>query len=192
MISGLIGASYGDDVLSDEEICYTIIMTFVAGHETTRGLLGNGLLALLQNPDQFALLRAQPELVPNAVQEMLRYDCPLQMTQRLATRDVRICDTDITEGDTLLLCLGAANRDPDLNEDPHQFRVDRKEPTHIAFGYGIHNCLGGALATLEGEIVFRTLLERWKTVNLAPGDVQWVSESFILRGLQSLNIEVQS
>jgi cytochrome P450 len=190
LISGLLAARHREDRLSDEEISYTIIMTFVAGHETTLGLLGNGLLALLQHPEELALLRARPELLRNAIQEMLRYDCPLQMTQRLATADVEVAGHRIANGEQVLLILGAANRDPELCKDPEKFRVARDDVSHVAFGHGIHNCIGGALATMEAEVVTEAVLRRWSSIALRSEQPSWVSESFILRGLERLDLEV--
>jgi cytochrome P450 len=191
IVSKLLAARHGDDRLSNAEIGCAIIMTFVAGHETSRALLGNGLLALLEHPEQLRLLRASPALLPNAVQEMIRYDSPLQMTQRLATEDIRALGVDIARDDVLLLCLGAANRDPELNEKPESFRVDREKVGHLSFGHGIHNCLGGMLATLEAETLFASILRRWSSIERASASLEWQSESAVLRGLERFPIAVR-
>jgi cytochrome P450 len=192
LISRLLAAETGSgDRLTHEEIAFVCIMCFVAGNETTKSLVSNGVHALLSHPDQAALLRARPQLVTSAVREALRYDSPLQLTKRLATADVDVGGTRISAGDQVLLCLGAANRDPDAFDRPDEFDITRDATGHLAFGYGMHGCLGGTLATLQAEVAFDRLVRRTAGVELAvepAGDLQWQDHSFIVRGLGSLPV----
>lgn len=192
LISLLLAAESGSgDKLSDEELIFVCMMCFVAGNETTKSLIGNGLLALLRHPDQAALLRRRPELIPGAVQEMLRYDCPLQLTKRVATCDLEIGGTRMAEGDQVLLCLGAANRDPAVFATPDEFDVTRPAKGHLAFGHGMHGCLGGLLAELQAAVAFEYLLWRTESIDLVPGELGYSDHSFIVRGLRSLPISCQ-
>ncbi|MFC0451218.1 cytochrome P450 [Rhodococcus jostii] len=174
----------GGDRLSDEELIFVCIMCFVAGNETTKSLVGNGLRALLLNPDQDRQLRALPVLAQGAVREALRYDSPLQLTKRVATRDVG----RIRAGDQVLLCIGAANRDPEVFADPDRFDITRNDEEHLAFGHGMHGCLGGALATLQAEVAFETLYRRAEGLRLLTDRHQWQDHSFIVRGLKHLPV----
>jgi cytochrome P450 len=193
LISRLLAAETGGgDRLTGEELVFVCIMCFVAGNETTKSLIGNGLLALLAHPDQAALLRARPELIKGAVREAVRYDSPLQLTKRLATRDVEVGGTRIPAGEQVLLCLGAANRDPDIFARPDEFDITRDATGHLAFGYGMHGCLGGLLAELQAEIAFGCLLRRTGSVDLATDDLHWQDHSFIVRGLRSLPVSLRS
>ncbi|HEY6495531.1 MAG TPA: cytochrome P450 [Trebonia sp.] len=193
LISRLGGAvTGGGDRLSDEEAAFVAIMCFVAGHETTKSLIGNGLLALLRHPEQEHRLRSRPDLVPTAVGEALRYDSPLQMTKRLATRDIEIGGQQVSAGDQLLLCLGAANRDPDAFDRPDELDVGRETDGHLAFGFGMHGCLGGLLASLQAEAAFGCLYRSGTTLRAEPGldfaDLEWQDHSFIVRGLKRLPV----
>jgi cytochrome P450 len=185
LISRLAAArTGGGDRLSDEEVAFVAIMSFVAGLETTTSLIGNALLALLRHPEQAALLRARPELAGSAVREALRFDSPLQMTKRLATRDGSIGGRDIAAGDQILLCLGAANRDPAVFADPDTFDISRDTAGHVALGDGLHGCLGGQLAQLQGEVVLAKL-PRWE---LRDESLEWQTHSQIVRGLTRLPV----
>lgn len=193
LISRLLATETGGgDLLSAEELVFVCIMCFVAGNETTKSLIGNGLLALLRHPDQAALLRERLELVTGAVGEALRYDCPLQLTKRLATRDVEVGGTRIAEGEQVLLCLGAANRDPAIFERPDEFDISRNAKGHLAFGHGMHGCLGGMLAELQAEVAFGFLFRHTERIELATGDLQWQDHSFIVRGLRSLPVTLEA
>ncbi|WP_250285244.1 MULTISPECIES: cytochrome P450 [unclassified Frankia] len=193
LISQLLAArTAGGDRLSDEELVFVCIMCFVAGNETTKSLIGNGLLALLQHPAQDALLRRRPELAPAAVEEALRYDSPLQMTKRLATREVDIDGKRVREGDQVLLCLGAANRDPAVFAQPDEFDITRDAKGHLAFGHGMHGCLGGLLARLQAEVTFEHLYRRAERLELLTEQLQWQEHSFIVRGLTSLPVAPRS
>jgi cytochrome P450 len=193
LISRLAGAvTGGGDRLSDEEAAFVAIMCFVAGHETTKSLIGNGLLALIRHPGQQERLRARPDLVPGAVGEALRYDSPLQMTKRLATRDIEIGGQRVPAGDQLLLCLGAANRDPEAFDRPDDFDIGRNADRHLAFGFGMHGCLGGLLAALQAEAAFGCLYRSRVTLRadatLDSGGLEWQDHSFIVRGLKRLPV----
>lgn len=184
-------ATAGGDRLSDEEVIFVCIMSFVAGNETTKSLIGNGLLALLQHPAQSVRLRRQPALLAGAVEEALRYDSPLQMTKRLATRDVEVGGEQIRAGDQLLLCLGAANRDPEVFDDPDRFDIERDAKGHLAFGHGMHGCLGGLLAQLQAEVAFGCLYRETESVTLAAEELEWQDHSFIVRGLKQLPVTLR-
>ncbi|MFI5606919.1 cytochrome P450 [Amycolatopsis sp. NPDC051903] len=191
LISRLLATETGGgDRLADEELIFVCLMCFVAGNETTKSLLGNGFHALARHPEQAALLRARPELVPAAVQEMLRYDCPLQLTKRLATRDVEVGGELVREGDQVLLCLGSANRDPEVFARPDEFDVTRDAHGHLAFGHGMHGCLGGLLAELQAEVAVEQLLRRTERLDLDldfdGAEVEYQDHSFIVRGPRSL------
>jgi hypothetical protein len=192
LVSQLLAArTGGGDRLSDEELVFVCIMCFVAGNETTRSLIGNGLLALLRHPVQGARLRERPELLTGAVNEALRYDSPLQLTKRLATRDVEIGGKQVKEGDQVLLCLGAANRDPAVFSQPDEFDITRDARGHLAFGHGMHGCLGGLLAELQAEIAFDCLFRRAGRMELVGEQLEWQDHSFIVRGLQRLPISLR-
>lgn len=192
LISALLAVrTTSGDRLTDEELIFVCIMCFVAGNETTKSLIGNALLALLRHPDQDALLRRQPDLVPNMIDEALRYDCPLQQTKRLSTRTVHIGGQEIAAGDQILVCLGAANRDPEVFADPDQFDITRDAKRHLALGHGMHGCLGGMLAELQANIAFETLYARPERLELATDQLEWQDHSFIIRGLKQLQVRVR-
>jgi cytochrome P450 len=188
LISALLLAEHEGDRLSLEEVVSACIMSFVAGHETTRCLLGTGLLALICHPEQCARLRRCPELVTQAVEEMMRFDTPLQQTQRVATQDVVVGERRIASGDAVLLCLAAANRDPQRFPRADAFEIGRSPNEHVGFGYGIHGCIGSALARLEAEQLFTALLRHWRSIRLADVSIAWLDHSFILRGPKTLRV----
>lgn len=191
LVSRLLAAETGSgDRLSDAEIVFVCMMCFVAGNETTKSLIGNGLLALLRHPEQDALLRDDPGRIPGAVAEALRYDSPLQQTKRVATRAVEVGGELIEQGDQVLLCLGAANRDPALFDRPDEFDVTRGARSHLAFGHGMHGCLGGLLAELQAEVTFECLYRRKEPLRLDSDEVEWQDQSFIVRGLARLPVTV--
>jgi cytochrome P450 len=159
----------------------------IAGHETTTNLIGNGMLALLQNPDQLELLRADPSLIPNAVEEFLRHCGPVQFTHRIALEDLPLGGQTIRKGQLVFLFLAAANRDPNHFADPERLDVKRVVHKHVAFGMGHHFCLGAPLARMEAQIAFTTLLRRLKNLRLAT-DTLVYRENFNLRGLNSLPV----
>jgi len=192
LISQLIATQTSNgDKLSHEELIFVCIMCFVAGNETTKSLIGNGLLALLHHPTQDARLRREPPLVSSFVEEALRYDCPLQMTKRVATRDVQVSDELVREGDQILLCMGAANRDPEVFDRPDELDISRDPNPHLAFGYGMHGCLGGRLATLQAWVAFELLYRRPERLELLGEDLEWQDHSFIIRGLKALPVTIK-
>lgn len=192
LISQLLAAeTTGGDKFSDEELVFVCIMCFVAGNETTKSLIGNGLLALLQHPNESARLRRRPELLKNTVAEALRYDSPLQLTKRLATRDVEIGGKQVRQGDQILLCLGAANRDPAVFSRPDEFDITRGARGHLAFGHGMHGCVGRLLAEVQAEVAFERLYRRAEHLELAASQLEWQDHSFIVRGLKRLPVSVR-
>jgi cytochrome P450 len=187
LMTKLIYADDEGDRLSEIELVSTSILLFAAGFETTTHLIGNGLLALLQHPGELTRLRADRTLVRTAVDEMLRYDSPVQINARTAYADIDIAGHQIGEGSTVLALLGAANRDPARFTDPERFDVGRSEGPPLSFGSGIHYCLGAALARMEGQIVLDRLLDRFGTWELVGGEPQR-RDSLTLRGLVDLRV----
>jgi len=187
LLSLLIAAEEQGDRLTEGELLLTCNLLFVAGHETTVNLIGNGLLALLNHPDQLAKLRADPTLLPGAVEELLRYDSPVQRTGRITNTDVELAGRKIAKGSLVVTAIGAANRDPAHFPDPDRLDITRRDNRHIAFGFGIHFCLGAPLARLEGQIAIDTLLRRMPGLRLATSTPEW-RESSTLRGLKTLPV----
>jgi cytochrome P450 len=182
----LVQAEEEGSKLSEEELTGNIILLFGAGHETTVNLIGNGLLALHRNPDQLELLRRKPELTPNAIEELLRYDSSVQLTGRTALEDVEVGGVLVEKGDSVLSLLGAANRDPAVYPDPDKLDITRQNIRPMSFGGGIHYCLGAQLARIEGEVAIATLLKRMPTFRLDdPENADW-RQTFVLRGLNTL------
>lgn len=191
VISVLLANRVKGDRLQDQEVALTCLMSFVAGHETTKHLIGNGVLALLQHPDQAAKVRANPALLDNAIEEVLRYNAPLQQTKRVALKDVAFGDVTVAEGEQVLLLLGAANHDPEVFPEPERFLVERgNAPAHLGFGYGMRACLGGGLASLEARVACQLLFCGEYRVSLPNDRLEWQTESVILRGLRRLPIHL--
>jgi cytochrome P450 len=190
ILSDIVRASEDGDSLSPGETTAMAFLLLVAGHETTVNLIGNGMLALLRHPDQFARLREDPDLVRNAVEEFLRYDGPVNLaTFRFTTDPVTIAGTTIPEGEFVLVSLLGANRDPGRFPDAERLDVERDAAGHLAFGYGIHHCLGAPLARLEGEIAFRTLLARFPDMTL-DGEPGPLRASMLIHGLTRLPVRL--
>lgn len=189
MISALVAAEEAGDKLTREELLMTLLLLLVAGHETTRNLIGNGMLALLRNPDQLQRLRDHPDLMESAIHELLRYDAPVQLNSRIVCEDLQIGGKRIRKGQRVVALIGAANRDPETFAMPHLLDIGRGDRSHLSFGRGIHYCLGSSLALLEGKIVFTTLLRRFSSIRLAaePEHMNVV----VLRGVRELWIEVE-
>jgi len=189
--SGLIAAQEHGDKLTADELVATCILLLFAGHETTTQLLGNGSMALMRFPEQMADLRANRDdvaLVRNAVEEMLRWDGPSLSTVRVAAEDFEMRGKTIRKGDRVFLLNAAADRDPEVFEDPDRFDIRRPEASrHVSFGWGIHFCIGAPLARLEGEVAFPRLVERLGAFTLAEDDPPW-SDSLLARGLLRLPI----
>ena len=189
LLSALVLAEEEGGRLSEDELYSTLILLLVAGNETTTNLIGNGMLALLSHDDEQRRLWSDPTLVPTAVEEMLRYDSPIQFTTRLAKADLEIHDTQIREGEWLYLVIGAANRDPAQFPDPDRFDVGRAVNKHIAFGAGAHFCLGAPLARLEAQRALRSLSRLCPNLRLS-GDKPEYRNNFNLRGLKALQVEI--
>jgi len=187
LLSALCAAEEHGDLLSEDELIATCILLLVAGNETTTNLIGNGMLALLRNPDQRRRLQEDPSLIETAVEEMLRYEGPAQMTSRIVLHELDFCGHRFEEGQVVLALLGAANRDPTHFPDPDRFDVGRRPNRHLAFGLGIHYCVGAALALAEAQVAFETLLHRRPEPEAAFAAPDW-GHSFILRGLKSLPV----
>ena len=192
MLSAIVAASEDADRLSADETVSMAFLLLVAGHETTVNLIGNGALALLRRPDRLAELRAHPDLVPQAVEEFLRLDGPVNLaTFRHTTAPVEVGGRTIPAGEVVLVSLASANRDPDRY--PAADELDwHREAGHLAFGHGIHHCLGAPLARLEGEVAFRTLLTRFPDLDLAvdPDELTW-RQSILMRGLTRLPVRLR-
>jgi cytochrome P450 len=162
-----------EGTLTDEEIHANALFLMTAGHETATNMLSNGILTLLRHPEQFALLREQPDLIGAATEEILRFESPVQMTPRLAKEDTVLAGREVAAGDPVVIVLGAANRDPDVFSEPDEFRLDRTDQKHIAFAHGAHWCIGGPLAREEARIVLPLVLERLPDLQLADETIDW-------------------
>ncbi|MFD8500528.1 cytochrome P450 [Amycolatopsis sp. NPDC059657] len=167
LLSALIATRDGTDALTDDELVNLVTLIFGAGFETTTGMIGNGIHALLANPDQLDLLKADPSLAAGAVTEVIRYDGSAQMVLRIAGRDTRIADVGIPAGAIITGFLGAANRDPGRFEDPARFDIRRAANRPLTFGGGIHFCMGSAVAKVQGEILYNELFARFPGFRLA-------------------------
>jgi cytochrome P450 len=192
LIGALVAAHEENEALSAEEMLAFVILLLVAGNETTTNLIGNGLLALGRNPGQIELLRQDPALLPRAIEEMLRYDGPVQSTGRHLRAEVDISGTLLKPGMIVMVILAAANRDPAQFPDPDRFDITREPNAHVAFGDGIHFCLGAALARLEGAIAFSSVLARFPKLRLAQPDATIAYKgSYFLRGLAALPMAIR-
>jgi cytochrome P450 len=190
LLGRLILAEEAGDLLSEDELIATCILLLVAGNETTTNLIGNGALLLLNNPDQRRLLQDRPELLTPAVEEMLRYDGPAQMTSRVCTEDIEFGGKQFKKGQVVIEIIGAANHDPAQYADPDVFDITRNEGRHLAFGHGIHYCIGAGLAMAEAEVAIATLLQRFPEPQPAFESPEW-GASWVLRGLKSLPLTSQ-
>ena len=188
LLSALIAAEEAGDKLSEEELVATCILILIAGHETTVNLIGNGVLALLRHPDELDRLRRTPALITSAVEELLRYDGPVQRTARVASDDATIGGRTIRKGDMVMPFIGAADRDPAQFPDPDRLDLSRGDNRHLAFGWGIHFCLGAPLARVEGQIAIDALVRRLPRLALV-GDTPEYRQSLTLRGLKTLPVK---
>jgi len=186
MLSGLIAAEEAGDKLTEDELLATCILLLVAGHETTVNLIGNGTLALLRHPEQRKRLQEDPGLITTAVEELLRFDGPVQRTARIPSEDVTFGGKTIGKGEMVMPFIGAADRDPRQFPDPDRLDLGRTDNRHIAFGWGIHFCIGAPLARVEGQIAINTLLKRQP--KLALGGTPQHRQSLTLRGLTTLPV----
>jgi pimeloyl-[acyl-carrier protein] synthase len=187
MLSALIAAEEAGDKLNEDELMATCLLLLVAGHETTVNLIGNGSLALLRHPGELRKLRDNPGLITTAVEELLRFDGPVQRTARIPSEDITIGDHTIPKGEMVMPFLGAADRDPAQFPDPDRLDITRGDNRHIAFGMGIHFCLGAPLARMEGQIAINTMLRRLPKLALAIDKPDY-RQSLTLRGLQALPV----
>lgn len=190
LLSVMIRAEETGDRLTREELVTNALGLLFAGHETTTNLLGNGLLSLLCHPGQLDWLRRNPDRIPEAIEELLRYDGPVGAIVRIAKEDVELEGRTIQRGQRVFAMINAANRDPLQFRDPDSLDLRRESNAHITFGHGIHYCIGAPLARLEGQALFSSLLRRFKTISLAADSLDW-SDTLVLRGLKSLPIRVE-
>ena len=190
LLTALIAAEQDGDKLSDDELVAQVLLLYVAGHETTVNLIANGIVALLNDPAQLELLRAKPELAANAVEELLRYDSPVQQTRRITTAPFVLRDREIPAGEFVIACLGSANRDEQFwGPTADELDLERADAhRHVSFGGGPHHCLGAALARLEGRLAIGRLVSRFPSLAL-DGDVEW-NDRLNLRGASSVPIRV--
>jgi len=187
LLSSLIAVEEQGDRLTEGELLSTCVLLFIAGHETTVNLIGNGLLALLRHRDQLERLLADPGLLGTAVEELLRFDSPVQRTARITNAEVELGGKVLPKGAFVVAAMGAANRDPAHFADPDRLDVARADNRHIAFGFGIHFCLGAPLARVEGQIALQSLLRRMPGLRLTGPEPEW-RESSTLRGLKALPV----
>jgi cytochrome P450 len=187
LISLLIDIEEEGEVLTEEELYAQCIALLFAGHETTRNLIGNGMYTLLKNPQQAAELREKPEMIRSAVEELLRYESPVQFTARVLKEDIEVCGQRIPKGWTVQCMLGAANRDPKQFEEPDRLDLKRLNNQHLAFSAGLHFCIGAQLARLEGQIAILNLVQRFPGMKLAEPRPEW-APTFGFRGLKSLRV----
>lgn len=191
LVSVLIAAHEESDKLSEAELMAFIVILLLAGNETTTNLIGNGMLALAENPGQLELLRARPELMAGAIEEMLRYDSPAQSAVRFAGAGAEVAGVPVREGSFAFAILAAANRDPAQFPDPDCFDITRHPNEHLAFGAGIHFCIGAALARLQGSIAIAAAIERFPHLRLAArGAPRHYKGSYFLRGLAELPMAI--
>lgn len=188
-VSAMLAVSVGDDRLTPGEIAATAILLYVAGVETSSCLIGNAIHLLLQWPDQLERLRADRSLIPSAVEEMLRFEAPVQVDARCAFEDVEIDGNVVAAGHSVLMLLGAANRDPAAVQDPNRFDVGRDHIPHLSFGAGIHRCLGASLALASAGVVLEMLLDRFETLTALYDTPAW-RPRLAVRGLETLPVSV--
>jgi pimeloyl-[acyl-carrier protein] synthase len=187
LLSALIAVHDEGEQLNELELVTNCILLLVAGHETTMNLIGNGMLALLRHREQLTKLHDDPTLIGSAVEELLRYESPVQFFGRTANEDVSIGGKILKRGQGIFILPGAINRDPEQFSEPDQLDLSRSDNPHLAFGYGIHFCLGAPLARIEGEIAIRTLVQRLPNLRLCDDLIQW-REVIAVRGLKSLTV----
>ena len=191
LIDAMLSVEDEGSRLSEEEVVANATFLFAAGHETTTNLIGNGLLALLRNPDQLEVLRREPDRIENAIEELLRYDSPVQFAARVALESTAIEGAAVEPGVVVMLALGSGNRDPRRYDRPDQLDVRRPEIKPLSFGGGPHYCVGAALARLEGRIALARLLARARTIELASDQISW-RPTLSLRGLERLDLALSA
>lgn len=187
LISLLIDIEEDGEVLTEDELYAQCVMLLAAGHETTRNLIGNGMFTLLRHPEAMAELRDHPQIIASAVEELLRFESPLQSTSRVAKEDTEVCGKHLRPGDALVFMLGAANRDAAQFKDPDTLNLKRLNNQHLAFGVGAHFCLGNQVARLEGQVAILKLVQQFPSMRLTAERPEWVP-NFAFRGLKSLPV----
>jgi cytochrome P450 len=189
ILSRLIDSRLGEDQLSSKEIVVGCVLTYIAGHETTKSVISSGVAAFAENPEQWDLLRNNPALLAPAIEEILRYEAPLQQTMRVLNEEVQIGDYQLKKGDKLLLCMGSGNRDESVFSNPDKFDINRAAHGNLAFGMGLHNCIGQHLAKSEAMSVFSYLIKQVSRFEIIDESaLQWSNQGIITRSLQSLPI----
>ena len=187
VLTRLAEADEDGDRFDEGELLATTVTLLMAGYETTISLISTGMLWLMRNPEQLELLKADHSLIHSAVEELLRYESPVQRQLRVVTQDLELGGKSLKKGDLAACMIGAANRDPAQFPDPDRLEIRREDNKHVAFGYGIHFCLGGPLARVEGDVAISTLLRRLPNIRLADGPPVW-EENVLLRTLQTLPV----
>lgn len=190
IISRLVQLNKQENVLDGNELVSSCILLFIAGEETSVSLMGTGMYHLLSSPDDFNLLRNNPEKIPTAIEELLRYDAPVQIVGRVAGKDYEVAGKTIKQGDTLTICLGSANRDSEVFERADEFLIDRNPNKHLGFGGGAHYCLGDWLARIQTQMMIRTLLERYKSIELLNPTPHW-NNNLAIRCLTELPAKIK-
>ncbi|MBV9233233.1 MAG: cytochrome P450 [Candidatus Eremiobacteraeota bacterium] len=191
LVQTLMSSEVDGDRLTEEEVVANCIITMVGGQETTTNLIASGMLELLRHPDQLAKLRAKPEIMPTAVEELLRYVSPTQHTARVAPDDVVLSGKELKKRQAVIAVTGAANRDPDRFPDPDRLDLERPDNRHVAFGWAAHFCFGAPLARLEAQIAFDALLRRFDALELTEEPLVW-RENLALRGLNALPLRYEA
>jgi cytochrome P450 len=189
LLSAMIAAEEEGDRLSTDEVIAQVVLLFIAGHETTVNLIGNGTLALLRHPDQLALLRSQPDLIGNGIEELLRYDSPVQFTRRITLQPMEIGSVAVEQGSFLFMILGGANHDPEhFGPTADDLDLTRRDAPHnVSFGGGVHHCLGAVLARAEARVAIGTLVQRFPGLALVDDEPAW-NGRMVLRGLDALPV----
>ncbi len=190
LLTGLSQAELEGSKLSFDELLQMLILLLVAGNETTTTLIGNTVLTLLDQPEALARLRREPELVPSAIEEVLRFSSPVQLDPRRALRDVELCGEKLREGEMVIAWLGSANRDESVFREPERFDIARKENRQLAFGFGTHYCLGSNLARLEAQIALRSLLAHTKSFELTTREPLPLHRSLVFRSFTEIPVEL--